>query len=54
MARQQIEAQDPASPRLREGLLIAVAAVCAYLLVSLVSYSQADPGWSGTGSGGQV
>lgn len=54
MARQQTEAQDSASPRLREGLLIAVAAVCAYLLVSLVSYSQADPGWSGTGSGGQV
>ncbi|MFK8043219.1 DNA translocase FtsK [Congregibacter sp.] len=54
MPRQPTEAQDPASPRLREGLLIAVAAVCAYVLVSLVSYSQADPGWSGTGSGGQV
>ncbi|MDP5052778.1 MAG: DNA translocase FtsK 4TM domain-containing protein [Congregibacter sp.] len=54
MPRQQTEAQDTASPRLREGLLIAVAAVCAYLLVSLGSYSQADPGWSGTGSGGQV
>jgi S-DNA-T family DNA segregation ATPase FtsK/SpoIIIE len=39
---------------LREGLLIAVAAACAYLLVSLASYSPSDPGWSGTGSGGAV
>ncbi len=54
MARQRTEVQEPGSPRLREGLLIAVAAACAYLLVSLASYSPSDPGWSGTGSGGAV
>jgi S-DNA-T family DNA segregation ATPase FtsK/SpoIIIE len=54
MARQSTEVHEPGSARLREGLLIAVAAACAYLLVSLASYSQADPGWSGTGSGGAV
>ena len=42
------------SPRLREGLLIAVAAACAYLLLSLASYSPADPGWSATGDGSGV
>jgi len=42
------------SPRLREGLLIAVAAACAYLLISLASYSASDPGWSSTGSGAAV
>ncbi|MEE4109641.1 MAG: DNA translocase FtsK 4TM domain-containing protein, partial [Halieaceae bacterium] len=42
------------SPRLREGLLIAVAAACAYLLLSLASYSPADPGWSATGDGAGV
>ena len=45
---------DTPSPRLREGLLIAVAAACAYLLVSLGSYSPADPGWSATGDGAGV
>jgi S-DNA-T family DNA segregation ATPase FtsK/SpoIIIE len=54
MTRQRTEVHEPGSARLREGLLIAVAAACAYLLVSLASYSQADPGWSGTGSGGAV
>jgi S-DNA-T family DNA segregation ATPase FtsK/SpoIIIE len=34
--------------------LIAVAAACLYLLVSLLSYSDADPGWSATGNGGAV
>jgi len=57
MARQAAgapAARDGASPRLREGLLIAVAALCAYLLLSLASFSPADPGWSGTGAGGGV
>lgn len=54
MPRQQTEQQQTRSPRLREGLLITVAAACAYLLVSLSSYSGSDPGWSGTGDGGAV
>lgn len=54
MPRQQSEPQTASSPRLREGLLIAVAAACAYLIISLSSYSSADPGWSGTGNGGPV
>ena len=54
MARQRTEVEPAASPRVREGLLIAVVALCAYLLISLASYSGADPGWSGTGDGGAV
>ena len=54
--RSQPHAQPGAgpSPRLREGLLIAVGAACAYLLISLGSYSPADPAWSATGDGGAV
>ncbi len=54
MARQQSEQTDAGAHRLREGLLIAVAAACLYLLVSLASYSQVDPGWSATGDGTSV
>lgn len=39
---------------LREGALIGLVAVCAYLLMALISYSELDPGWSKTGSGGRV
>ena len=39
---------------LREGALIALVAIFAYLLMALVSYSELDPGWSKTGSGGSV
>jgi len=55
-SRSQSRSEPPAkaSPRLREGLLIAVVAICAYLLVSLSSYTPADPGWSATGSGAAV
>ncbi len=35
---------------LREGALIGWLAVCSYLLLSLVSFSSSDPGWSHTGS----
>ena len=54
MARQRSNPDQSASPRLREGLLIAFVAICAYLFISLVSYSAADPGWSTTGDGGAV
>lgn len=39
---------------LREGLLIALIAACAYLALTLFSYSPADPGWSRTGVGDVV
>lgn len=35
---------------LKEGALIGLVAVCLYLIMALVSYSPADPGWSKTGS----
>ncbi|MEE8058095.1 MAG: DNA translocase FtsK 4TM domain-containing protein [Pseudomonadales bacterium] len=37
-------------PRLREGALIGFVAVFLYLLMSLGSYDEADPGWSRTGT----
>lgn len=39
---------------LREGILIGLAALCAYLTLALVSYSPSDPGWSKTGTGSDV
>ncbi|MCR9104622.1 MAG: DNA translocase FtsK 4TM domain-containing protein [Gammaproteobacteria bacterium] len=41
-------------PRLREGAFIGVTAVCLYLLMALLTYSPADPGWSATGSGAKI
>lgn len=38
----------------REGLLIGVVAVCAYVALALFSYSMNDPGWSKTGTGGPI
>lgn len=40
--------------RLREGLLIISIAFAVFLFVSFGSYNDADPGWSGTGSGHKV
>ena len=39
---------------LREGLLIGVVAICAYLALALFTYSVNDPGWSKTGMGGPI
>ena len=36
---------------LQEGVLIGLILVCAFLALSLVTYSNNDPGWSKTGSG---
>nr|WP_019530105.1 DNA translocase FtsK [Dasania marina] len=44
-------AAEKFAPRLREGALIGVFAVFVYLLVALLTYNAADPGWSDTGSG---
>lgn len=42
------------SHRLREGAFIICLALAAYLLLSLVTYTPGDPGWSHTGSAGIV
>ncbi|PHX44259.1 cell division protein FtsK [Pseudomonas sp. NZIPFR-PS5] len=36
--------------RLKEGALIAFGALCLYLIMALLTYDQADPGWSHTSS----
>ncbi len=36
----------PAGRGLREGILLVLVAVAAYLLIALATYSPADPGWS--------
>ena len=38
----------------REGVLIVLLAIALYLLLALVSYSPADPGWSRTGSSAAI
>ncbi|MCB1849319.1 MAG: DNA translocase FtsK 4TM domain-containing protein, partial [Gammaproteobacteria bacterium] len=40
--------------RLREGALLLILAVAAYFLLSLTNYSPDDPGWSYTGTRGEV
>ena len=39
---------------LREGAFFLLLAISAYLLLSLLSFNTADPGWSHTGNGGPV
>ncbi|GAA6168232.1 DNA translocase FtsK [Sessilibacter corallicola] len=39
---------------LKEGALIALVALCLFLLLALVTYSSSDPGWSSTGLGGPI
>ncbi|WP_086932342.1 DNA translocase FtsK [Agarilytica rhodophyticola] len=48
------EAQGAVVRILREGLLIALIALCVYLALALISYSANDPGWSKTGTGGPI
>ena len=40
--------------RLRDVLFIAVSAACAFLLMSLATYNDLDPGWSASGVGGAI
>jgi DNA segregation ATPase FtsK/SpoIIIE, S-DNA-T family len=42
------------APRLREGALIALVAICIYLCMALFSFDPGDPGWTYTGSEEQV
>ncbi len=59
-AKKQRENQGPsmivrhAQRGLREGALVLLCAVAAYLAVALISFDPADPGWSHTGSGRPV
>ena len=40
--------------RLKEGALIAMGALCLYLLMALLTYDQTDPGWSHSSHSAQV
>ena len=40
--------------RLRDVLFIGVGAVCLFVLMALLTYSDSDPGWSASGTGGAV
>ena len=40
--------------RLRDVLFIVVGAVCVFVLMALLTYSNSDPGWSASGTGGAV
>jgi S-DNA-T family DNA segregation ATPase FtsK/SpoIIIE len=40
--------------RLREGLLIILIALAAYLFIAFITYHSSDPGWSNSGNGGFV
>ncbi len=39
---------------LREGTLIGLITLCAYLTLALMTYSESDPGWSRTGTGAAI
>ena len=60
MAEEKIKAQTPEEimdhlqPRLKEGALIALVALCIYLCLALFSFDPADAGWSYTGAGSEV
>ncbi|WP_299769897.1 DNA translocase FtsK [uncultured Pseudoteredinibacter sp.] len=49
-----MDAQQRLFRLLREGALIGLILLCAFLLLSLFSYSPADPGWSRTGLGDDI
>jgi DNA segregation ATPase FtsK/SpoIIIE, S-DNA-T family len=38
---------------LKEGVIIALVAVCLYLMIAMLTYDPLDPGWSRTGEGGR-
>lgn len=50
MSKNAKTAKNFLGPRLREGAFIGISAVCLYLMLSLLSYTPQDPGWSATGS----
>jgi len=46
--------QAPGRRRIRDVLFISVGAVCLFVLMSLVTYSELDPSWSASGTGGAI
>ena len=42
------------APRLKEGVFIALVALALYMSMALLSYDNADPGWTYTGSNESV
>lgn len=55
--REPVNAESPTRMSgiiLREGMLIAIVALCGFLLLALVTYDPFDPGWSNTGTNTQV
>ncbi len=52
--RRDGETREQLSTRLREGALIALAAISLFLFLALASYSADDPGWSRTGTGSDI
>ena len=44
----------PSRRRVRDVLFISVGAACLFVLMSLITFSDADPGWSASGTGGAV
>ena len=40
--------------RLRDVLFIGVGAICLFVLMALLTYSDSDPGWSASGTGAAV
>lgn len=52
--RRDADPRDQISTRLREGALIALAAISLFLLLALFTYSPEDPGWSRTGTGTDI
>ena len=45
---------QPVQRRLREAALVVLCAVAAFMLLALATYHPSDPGWSGTGGGGDI
>ena len=48
------EGQAVGRRRLRDVLFIGVGAACLFVLMALLTYSDSDPGWSASGTGGAI
>ena len=53
-AKLEEEGQAFGRRRLRDVLFIGVGAACLFVLMALLTYSDSDPGWSASGTGGAV
>lgn len=53
-AKSESEGQAFGRRRLRDVLFIGVGAACLFVLMALLTYSEADPGWSASGTGDAI